>query len=194
MSQNENLFRPISEEERKEIEESLYTATVEQLRCEMIEENYYKYNVKLQNIEFWTAMTDEELRESIKLVVDILEELKLINSNGMTREVLTKLEEEASVKYDGNDDKQLMITLQMSKNLESENLSKIVCELDRVRRVGGAWAVFIANPGLRSAIYAVYDRLVDHFDNDNLYQQSSFFLLRAVMHMHSHEQKSENND
>lgn len=140
MSQNENLFRPISEEERKEIEESLYTATVEQLRCEMIEENYYKYNVKLQNIEFWTAMTDEELRESIKLVVDILEELKLINSNGMTREVLTKLEEEASVKYDGNDDKQLMITLQMSKNLESENLSKIVCELDRVRRVGGAWA------------------------------------------------------
>ena len=43
-------------------------------------------------------------------------------------------------------------------SIKTEQLLELISKLDRVRRVGGAWAMLIANPCLISAIYAVYDR------------------------------------
>ena len=40
---------------------------------------------------------------------------------------------------------------------------------------------------LVSAIYAVYDKMADAFDDDKLYLISAYFLMRAVMRMHSHD-------
>lgn len=59
-------------------------------------------------------------------------------------------------------------------SIKTEQLLELISKLI-VRRVGGAWAMLIANPCLISAIYAVYDRIVDSFDNDDLYMQSVFF-------------------
>lgn len=71
----------------------------------------------------------------------------------------------------------------------SEEVVKIICEIDVVRRVGGAYAMLISNSGLKSAIYVVYEVLVDKFDDENLYRQSAYFMLRAIMRMHSEEVK-----
>lgn len=51
--------------------------------------------------------------------------------------------------------------------------------------------MLISNPGLISAICAVYERLVDQFDDEDLYAESCFLLLRAIMRMHSEEVRNQ---
>ena len=163
-------------EEHSEIEEVLIKAVNDQFRKEKISENYFKYEVVLQGNKFIAAMSVDEVAESAKLTVDILEELKNINNSGINRET------------DGDN---VMQILGIWNSIKTEQLLELISKLDRVRRVGGAWAMLIANPCLISAIYAVYDRIVDSFDNDDLYMQSAFFLMRAVMQMNSDECEEE---
>ena len=93
-------------------------------------------------------------------------------------------------RYETDGDNVMQI-LGIWNSIKTEQLLELISKLDRVRRVGGAWAMLIANPCLISAIYAVYDRIVDSFDNDDLYMQSVFFLMRAVMQMNSDECEEE---
>lgn len=68
---------------------------------------------------------------------------------------------------------------------------KLIAQIDTTRRVGGAYAILISNPGLIGAICAVYEQLVDRFDDDEMYDLSGYFLLRAIMKMNSNEYKEE---
>ena len=63
----------------------------------------------------------------------------------------------------------------------------ILHKVANMRRVGGAYWMLLSRPGLISAIYAVYDRIVDNFDDENIYIQSIYFLLRAIMKVRSEE-------
>ena len=176
-------FETITAEEHSEIEETLIKAVNDQFCKEEISENYFKYEVVLQGNKFITEMSVDEVAESAKLTVDILEELKNINNSGINRDELKGIEKEVDRhETDGNNAVRI---LGIWNRIKTEQLSEIISELDRVKRVGGAWALLIANPCLISAIYVVYDRIVDSFDNDKLYMQSAFFLMRAVMKMHS---------
>lgn len=56
-----------------------------------------------------------------------------------------------------------------------------------VQRVAGAWAALIAGPTVMSAIDIVYETEVDEFDNEELYTQGAYFILRAIMKMHGTE-------
>ena len=172
-------FEAITVDEHSEIEEVLIKAVNDQFRKEKISENYFKYEVVLQGNKFITAMSVDEVAESAKLTVDILEELKNINNSGINRDELKRIEKQED-RYETDGD-----------NVKTEQLLELISKLDRVRRVGGAWAMLIANPCLISAIYAVYDRIIDSFDNDDLYMQSVFFLMRAVMQMNSDECEEE---
>lgn len=176
-----NKFEAISTEARKEIEEAFYKSIIEEFRKEMIEEFYYRYEVVVHDTVFQTYMTDDELKKSIELTLDLIEELKEINNNGIDRKTLDKIEESI------NDSNRVSRTMAVYHEFCSDKMHLIIAELDVVRRVGGAYAMLIANPVLISGIYAVYDRLVDNFDDENLYLQSAYFLLRAVMKMHSDE-------
>lgn len=183
-------FEAITEKEHSEIEEILVEAINDKFRKEELSENYFKYIVELQSNKFVTEMSVDEVEESAKLTVDILEELKNINNSGINRAELEKIEKEKERKDDDGGD--VMQVLEIWNRISTEHLASLMHELDRVRRVGGAWAMLIANPCLISAIYAVYDRLVDSFDDENLYLQSAYFLMRAVMKMHSDEITEEN--
>ena len=178
-------FEAITVEEHSEIEEVLIKAVNDQFRKEKISENYFKYEVVLQGNKFIAAMSVDEVAESAKLTVDILEELKNINNSGINRDELKRIEKQED-RYDN-----VMQILGIWNSIKTEKLLELISKLDRVRRVGGAWAMLIANPCLISAIYAVYDRIVDSFDNDDLYMQSVFFLMRAVMQMNSDECEEE---
>jgi len=66
-------------------------------------------------------------------------------------------------------------------------MAKLFAQIDMTRRVGGAYAIILANPGLISAICAVYEQLVDRFEDEEMYDLSGYFLLRAIMKMNSNE-------
>ena len=178
-------FDAITAENHSEIEEALIKAVNDEFRREEIAENYFKYIVELQGNRFITAMSVDEVEESARLTVDILEELKNINNSGINRAELERTEKEKN--RNETEGGNVMQILGIWNCIKTDRLSEIISELDRVRRVGGAWALLLANPCLISAIYAVYDRIVDSFDDDELYLQSAYFLMRAVMKMHSDE-------
>ncbi len=177
-------YEPITEKEHSEIEELLLKA-VEQFRREKISEDSYSYVVELQSSKFITEMTDNELAESARLTVDILEELKKVNNKGIHREELEKIEMEND--RDEPSGGNVRQTMGVFKAISTDRLSGIINELDDVRRVGGAYAMILANPCLISAINAVFWALIDSFDDDTLYLRCCFFLMRAVMRMHSNE-------
>lgn len=174
-------FEQISDAERKELEEKYYTTVVEAFRKDEVEKDFHKYVVNLQDYKLITYMTDEELRLSIKLSVDLIEELKVINNIGLDKEAF----EEVVSKIKMTEEEDIMAILGVYYEIATERMKEIVAEIDRVRRVGGAWAMLVANPGLKNAMYAVYEKIVDRFDDIELYAHGGFFLLKAIMNMHS---------
>jgi len=176
-------YTEISEEKRKQLEEMLYCCAVREFRKEEVEPGYHKYEVVLQIYKFITYMTEEELKQSAKLTIDLIEEMKKINNGGMDKLAFERLVEEVEAK----ETDEVFRVFGIWNKIATDEIRKLIAELDAVRRVGGAWAMLISNPALISAIYAVYERLVDQFEDEELYAESCFFLLRAVMRMHSEE-------
>ena len=183
----EKSFERVSAELRKEIEEILKTTIIKNFQKEVVEENFYKYEVQLQSIKFVTYMSDEELEKSIELTIDLLEELKNLNNSGMNAQMVKEKIENIEARYQD----ELMRQLALWNEIFTERIDEIIGKIDVIRRVGGAYAMLISNPCFKSAIYAVYERLVDNFDDEELYCQSAYFLVRAVMRMRSDEVESE---
>ena len=179
----EKSFEKVSVEFRKEIEEVLKMTIIENFQKEMVEEDFYKYEVKLQSIKFVTYMSNEELEKSVELTIDLMEELKILNNDGMNAQILQEKITNIETQYED----ELMRQIALWNEIFTERIHKIIGKINVIRRVGGAYAMLISNPCFKSAIYAVYERLVDNFDDEELYCQSAYFLVRAVMRMHSNE-------
>lgn len=173
-------FEKIDENERKIIEDDLFDTIIGKFRRDMIEGGYYRYEVEIQSIEFVTEMEDGELKESVSLTIDLLEELKNINNNGLHKEQFEEMLIEAK-----SQENQSLWPLWLWNQMCTDEMGRILHELDDVRRVGGAWALLIANPQLMTAVLAVYQRIVDNFSDTGLYETCAWFLLRSVLRMHS---------
>lgn len=61
----------------------MYCCAVREFRQEEVEPGYHKYEVVLQIYKFITYMTEEKLKQSAKLTIDLVEEMKKVNNNGM---------------------------------------------------------------------------------------------------------------
>lgn len=173
-------FEKISQEDRKKLEKVLYKTIVEAFRTEKIKENYYKYSVKLQDIIFVTDMTDDELKESINIACDVMEELKKINNEGMDKKKLKEIQDKEYTD-------ELFETLDIWNAITTEHLKELLNRADVVQRVAGVWAAIIANPVVISAITIVYEIQVDKFDDEELYAQGAYFVTRAIMKMRGTE-------
>lgn len=173
-------FEKISQEDRKKLEKVLYKTIVEEFRTEKIKENYYKYSVKLQDIIFVTDMTDDELKESINISCDVMEELKKINNEGMDKKKLKEIQDKEYTD-------ELFETLDIWNAIATEHLKELLNRADVVQRVAGAWAAIIVNPVVISAITIVYEIQVDKFDDEELYAQGAYFVTRAIMKMRGTE-------
>ena len=180
-------FEKIDEEKRNELDKELREHIVKFFQTEEEKDGYYKYEVELQDIRFFTYMSDKELEKSSQLAIDLLEELKEINNGGMVeseyREKVQEIEE--------NEENEALRILKTWDVLCSDKMRKIIAEIAYTRRVGGAYAMLISIPMLKNAYSAVYDRIVDAFDNEEWYWHSAFFLLRAIMMMHSDKIENE---
>lgn len=58
---------------------------------------------------------------------------------------------------------ELMRQLALWNEIFTERIHEIIGKIDVIRRVRGAYAMLISNLCFKSAIYAVYKRLVDNF-------------------------------
>ena len=175
-------FEKIKDDERESLEKLLYKSIIEEYRKNKISEEYYQYEVVLQKTKFLTDLTDQELKDTVRLAIDVMEELKEINNNGLSEEKFeTYLKE---VGADSGKGWEVMQVLKMWGFLATEQMTEIIAEVDKAQRVGGAWAMLIANPQLHSAVLSVYKIIVDAFDNQKLYYHSADFLIRAMMNMH----------
>lgn len=179
------MYQAITEEDRAEIEAGLYDKIINDSwmeRKEKIEECFVCY-CKMQNITFTTEMTEDELRDSARLTIDILEELKKINNTGLNKEKFDALFKQYITEESG-----IIGYLQVwNEAIRTEKIQLILSEIDQIKRVGGAYAAVIANPQLIQTIIAVYNVLVDAFDDEHLYCTGAYFLLRGIMRMHSCE-------
>ena len=154
-------FEKIKDDERESLEKLLYKSIIEEYRKNKISEGYYQYEVVLQKTKFLTDLTDQELKDTVRLEKDLKE-----------------------VGADSSKRWELMQVLNIWQIFATEQIQKIIVEVDKAQRVGGAWALLIANPKLKSAILSVYQIIVDDFDNPQLYYHSTDFLTRAMMNMH----------
>ena len=173
------IYESIDKEERIELEEAIYEEVIINFRQKELEDGCYLYKAKLANIEFQTELNDIELRKAVTYAVELLEELKIINNNGMDKESFMNLIEEE--KRSCKDGEETLVILSMDRRFATERLLRIKKEIGRLRRVGGAYWLFISHPGLVAAIFTVYEIIVDRFDDQEMYDDCAYFLLRAIM-------------
>ena len=184
-------FQKIGDEERGDLKDIILMAHERDCTIEKIDGEMYKYVVTLQYINFVTYMTEDEVEMSVEKAIDLMEEMKEINNGGLDRKKFTELLDRLNKEYDNNE---ALVLLRLWKEIASDRLNEIVSEIDELRRVGGAYAMLVSNPCLESAIRAVYERMVDNFDDDGLYNKALYFLFRAVLRVHSEEIKKEPNE
>lgn len=173
-------FEKISQKAREKLEKIIYKTIVEEFRTEKIKASYYQYSIKLQDTIFVTDMTDDELKESINIACDVMEELKKINNEGIDKKKLKEIQDKECTD-------ELFETLDIWNAIATEHLKELLNRADVVQRVGGAWAAIIVNPVVISAITIVYEIQVDKFDDEELYAQGAYFVTRAIMKMHGIE-------
>ncbi len=144
------------------------------------------YEVWARNLHFKCIYSDEEIEKMASLCLELLEELRQINEAGFTRENLTRAEEDV-------DEKGLnfMRSISIYKSFSNDKTDGTVDRLGETARVGGAYFMFLSRPTFISAIYAVFDVIIDKFDDAELYFSSLFMLTRMAMHMHCDEVNEE---
>lgn len=150
---------------------------------EKIDDGYHKYELGNEEDSYIRYITDDELRGIIKLSVDMLEEMKVINNNSVDRTEFDRIREEEKAR----DENDYLNRLYAFERIKTGRMRDVIKEIDKAARVAGAWALIIGNPSLCSVAYGVYDKLVDDFDNEEWYWKCGFYLPQAIMRMYGNE-------
>lgn len=185
-------FEPISKEEREQIEEGMVAAIKEQFQKDKVEGEYYQYDVFLQNIQFRTCMSHEELARAATYTVDIMEEMKAINNNGVNRSKFEEIKQNAdkNIKSKDSELRSVWHAIEVVRQISTKKLDELVAEIAEFRRVGGAYWMLMSKPYFQQTLYAIYEVIVDRFDEKeerNWYDTSAMFLMRAIMRVRSEE-------
>lgn len=117
------FFEKIEDADRERLEKLLYKSTIDEYRKTKISDEYYLYEVILQKRKFITDMTDQELKDTVHLAIDLMEELKDINNNGLNEE---KFEENLKkVGADSGKGWELMQVLNIWQIFATEQIQKL---------------------------------------------------------------------
>ena len=118
-----------------------------------------------------------------QVLLEILEEMKNLNNAGFGRNefqrIVRKVENETA-----DEEHRILLTWMRICN---KRIMELIVKVETFRRVGGAYAMFLTRPTFMSAMYAVYDVVVDKFNEEDIYWAGGFFLFRAILMMHSKE-------
>lgn len=142
----------------------------EDFQTEIKENGINTYEFPVFHDAYRAYMTDEQLDKTVEYAIDIIEELKKQNMNGLTGNVF-----EEKVKQADNS----IVSYQICLNAEIES---IVHEIDKMFLLDPAASEIIVNQELYSVIFAIYKQLVDKFDVE-MYQHALDLLIRGIMRM-----------
>lgn len=127
-------FEKINDELRKEIESEYYFKMLELFRVEKMEDGYHKYQLGNAENSYIRYITNEELRAIIKLAIDLLEEMKVINNAGVNRTEYDRILEEEKVK----EKEENLAILYAWRRIETDKMKSIIFDIDRAVRIAGA--------------------------------------------------------
>lgn len=176
------MFKKLDEAKKKEVIDRCY----ESLECFMVDEGYdgmQKYTVLLQDLKFDLFMSKEEVLENITYAVDIIEKMKDVCNNGWNRERFEELLKKNDVvtKTAYRDD--CMRFVKVWTSFDTEPFMDIIYEIDCMYRLSGLTAMLVKNPLIQESILAVYEVIVDKFDDADLYDIVVNFMTRSIMRL-----------
>lgn len=187
------MFNMITKEKREDLESAMCELAIEQFRKEVVEGEYYVYEVKLQDILFRTIMCDDQLKLAARYAIDILEEFKKINNSGMNRTKLNEIvaKNNETCRDQDEDFNEIFTPIKIMEEISTEKIDEIKQNIACLYGVGGTYWLLISNPCLISALYAVYESIVDNFDDEKYYSLSAYFLFRSIMRVKSEQLNDE---
>ena len=141
-----------------------------------------EFDITIQKIKCISYLSKNELKKSVHMVIDILEELKKLNNSGMDKSQLEKIEKKVESIQD-----YVMQTFQIWNKISTENLEKLIEQTLEIRNVNFTTAIIFDRPKMISAIISVFFMQVDKFDDEELYELSVWFLLRTFMCLGGYE-------
>lgn len=147
------------------------------------ETDLHRYEMILQERHFLVCICDEELELAAKFAIEILEEMKNLNNAGFGRAEFQRIVREVENETADEEHRILLAWMRIC----NKRIMELIVQVETFRRVGGAYAMFLTRPTFMSVMYAVYDVVVDKFNEEDIYWAGGFFLFRAILMMHSKE-------
>lgn len=172
--------------EREIMKKGLIKNVETKMKTDEIKDGQTKYVSAIQGHWFECYMTKDEVEASVEYAIRLMEALRKVNSSGLNQERLEELQSQVNDKHSAAYDAGIRHAI-LGHELITDEVNELVEEIADMRRVGGAYWLIMARPSFMSVIYAVYDRIVDQFDDEDLYIQSTYFLLRGILMIHSNE-------
>ena len=175
-------YKNMTNEKRKRLEQDVFEKAVKELKKKEIGKELYEFDITIQKIKCISYLSKNELKKSVHMVIDILEELKKLNNSGMDKSQLEKIEKKVESIQD-----YVMQTFQIWNKISTENLEKLIEQTLEIRNVNFTTAIIFDRPKMISAIISVFFMQVDKFDDEELYELSVWFLLRTFMGLVGYE-------
>lgn len=143
------------------------------------------YEVTLQNQFFACAYSDNEMRGIIGTCINIIKELIKIQDNGFTR---ARFDEICSSDNDNKDS--ISAIYRLYNDIQTPTLRKLIMDMAKYTRIRSAYFMFISSPILIGSIYCVFDKMLDDYDDEDMWFSCLYFLIRGAMKMHSQDLSS----
>ena len=175
-------YKNMTNEKRKRLEQDVFEKAVKELKKKEIGKEQYELDITIQKIKCISYLSKNELKKSVHMVIDILEELKKLNNSGMDKSQLEKIEKKVESIQD-----YVMQTFQIWNKISTENLEKLIEQTLEIRNVNFTTAIIFDRPKMISSIISVFFMQVDKFDDEELYELSVWFLLRTFMCLGGYE-------
>lgn len=164
------IIELVSTEEKKNYVKKYYEKIQEDFLTEIKNDGINTYEFPVFHDEYIAHMTDEQLEKTVEFAIDILEELKKQNNEGLNKSTFNEKVSKAEVG---------MVSHQICLN---DNIRSMVHSIDEMFLLNPFDAEIIVNQELYSVIFAIYFQLVDNFDNE-MYGYALDLLIRGIMRM-----------
>lgn len=176
----------LKQEEKQELIDIFVNKIDDDFKTAATEDGGTVYHCLLQDKTFDVTLYDDELKNIVDLVFHIMDELENICNSGMHKENFKALKEACK---NGPFSQATLWHVQTIQKMATPKLQSLLDELYEVCRVDGAWKEIIANPVFMDAIFVIYERVVDCFDDDSVYLHCIYFMIRAAMYINSVDSK-----
>ena len=170
-------FRTLSKTELQDLEEKFVNYFHRRYCRKETVDGVFLYEINVPEMNFALQLTDDKLREIIYVAFEIVEEMKAINNNGLTREKYAQISYE--IRSQETDDE--IISFMLWKTIASDKMYQLIEKADGIIMIRGPYAYRLANPEIECVIRAIYELKVDDFGDLASFSFCSYALICILM-------------